>query len=49
MLPRRACDGDELTGYRIQPDVDFRKIEDLPVMVAEMQAGKADKRQVVVF
>jgi hypothetical protein len=33
----------------IQPDVDFRKIEDLPQMVADMHAGKAEKRQVVVF
>lgn len=33
----------------IQPEVDFRKLEDLPEMVESMQAGKAEKRQVVVF
>lgn len=39
----------KLMSYSIQPEVDFRKIEDLPKMVADMEAGKADKRQVVVF
>lgn len=33
----------------IQPEVEFRKIDDLPQMVADMEAGKAEKRQVVVF
>jgi hypothetical protein len=33
----------------IQPDVEFNKIEDLPRMVEDMEKGKADKRQVVVF
>jgi hypothetical protein len=33
----------------IQPEVEFNKLEDLPRMVADMQAGKAEKRQVVVF
>ena len=33
----------------IQPDVEFNKIEDLPRMVEDMENGKADKRQVVIF
>ncbi|PSN65020.1 alcohol dehydrogenase [Corynespora cassiicola Philippines] len=49
-IPQRMKKAVDFTGkHRIQPDVDFRKIEELPAMVAEMQAGKADKRQVVVF
>lgn len=38
-----------LTFRSIQPEVEFRKIDDLPQMVADMEAGKAEKRQVVVF
>jgi D-arabinose 1-dehydrogenase-like Zn-dependent alcohol dehydrogenase len=38
-----------LTCRSIQPEVEFRKIDDLPQMVADMEAGKAEKRQVVVF
>ncbi|GAP89283.1 putative alcohol dehydrogenase [Rosellinia necatrix] len=35
--------------HNIQPNVDFRKIEDLPDMVADMRNGKARRRQVVTF
>ncbi|KAJ4364071.1 hypothetical protein N0V83_009526 [Neocucurbitaria cava] len=49
-IPQRMKKAVDFTGkHSIQPEVDFRKIEDLPQMVADMQAGKADKRQVVIF
>lgn len=35
--------------HMIQPDVDFRKLEDLPKMVDDMHAGRAKCRQVVIF
>ncbi|KAI1124993.1 hypothetical protein F5Y10DRAFT_268533 [Nemania abortiva] len=35
--------------HNIQPNVDFRKIEDLPAMVEDMRNGKARRRQVVTF
>jgi D-arabinose 1-dehydrogenase-like Zn-dependent alcohol dehydrogenase len=35
--------------HSIQPEVDFRRIDDLPRMIADMEAGKAENRQVVVF
>ncbi|KAI3337488.1 alcohol dehydrogenase [Xylariaceae sp. AK1471] len=35
--------------HNIQPDVDFRKIEDLPAMVEDMKNGKTTRRQVVSF
>ncbi|OAL57419.1 alcohol dehydrogenase [Pyrenochaeta sp. DS3sAY3a] len=49
-IPQRMKKAVDFTGkHTIQPEVEFRKIEDLPQMVADMEAGKADKRQVVVF
>ncbi|CAK7210794.1 hypothetical protein SBRCBS47491_000899 [Sporothrix bragantina] len=35
--------------HRIQPQVEFRKLEELPAMVEAMHQGKATKRQVVIF
>jgi D-arabinose 1-dehydrogenase-like Zn-dependent alcohol dehydrogenase len=35
--------------HNIQPEVDFRRIEDLPAMVEDMKNGKAKRRQVVSF
>ena len=35
--------------HKIQPAVEFRKLEELPQMLEEMQAGKATCRQVVKF
>ncbi|KAI0592124.1 alcohol dehydrogenase [Pyrenophora tritici-repentis] len=49
-IPQRMRKAVEFTGkHRIQPEVELRKIEDLPQMVEDMENGKADKRQVVVF
>ncbi|KAF2119702.1 alcohol dehydrogenase [Lophiotrema nucula] len=49
-IPQRMPKAVEFTGkHSIQPEVEFNKIEDLPRMVADMHAGKADKRQVVIF
>ena len=35
--------------HRIQPAVDFRKLEELPAMVEAMHQGQATRRQVVLF
>jgi len=49
-IPQRMKKAVDFTGkHSIQPEVEFRKIDDLPQMVADMEAGKAEKRQVVVF
>lgn len=49
-IPQRMKKAVDFTGqHNIQPDVEYRKIEDLPAMVDDMHAGKAEKRQVVVF
>ncbi|KAF2440098.1 alcohol dehydrogenase [Karstenula rhodostoma CBS 690.94] len=49
-IPQRMKKAVEFTGkHTIQPDVEFNKIEDLPRMVEDMEKGKADKRQVVIF
>jgi len=49
-IPQRMKKAVDFTAkHNIQPDVDFRKIEDLPAMVEQMHAGKAEKRMVVVF
>lgn len=49
VAPRPVCAYVTDTLCSIQPEVEFRKIDDLPQMVADMEAGKAEKRQVVVF
>jgi D-arabinose 1-dehydrogenase-like Zn-dependent alcohol dehydrogenase len=49
-IPQRMAKAVEFTAtHGIQPAVEFRKLEDLPQMVADMQGGKAKCRQVVVF
>ncbi|KAI8626844.1 alcohol dehydrogenase [Xylariaceae sp. FL1651] len=49
-IPQRMPKAVEFTAkHNIQPDVDFRKLEDLPVMVEDMRNGKAKRRQVVLF
>lgn len=49
-IPQRMKKAVDFTGkHKIQPEVEFRKIEDLPKMYEDMQNGKADKRQVVIF
>lgn len=49
-IPRRMAKAVEFTArHRIQPDVEFRKLDDLPQMMADMEGGKAKCRQVVVF
>jgi len=49
-IPKRMPKAVEFTAkHNILPDVDFRPLEDLPAMVAEMQAGKLTKRQAVLF
>ncbi|KAK3215821.1 hypothetical protein GRF29_8g1172329 [Pseudopithomyces chartarum] len=49
-IPQRMKKAVDFTAkHNIQPDVEFNKIEDLPRMVEDMEKGKADKRQVVVF
>jgi D-arabinose 1-dehydrogenase-like Zn-dependent alcohol dehydrogenase len=49
-IPQRMPKAVEFTAkHNIQPDVEFRKIEDLPVMFDDMHNGKAKCRQVVLF
>jgi len=49
-IPQRMKKAVDFTAkHNIQPDVDFRKIEDLPQMCADMHDGKAKRRQVVLF
>ncbi|KAF1935063.1 alcohol dehydrogenase [Clathrospora elynae] len=49
-IPQRMKKAVDFTGkHSIQPEVEFRKLDDLPQMVADMEAGKAEKKQVVVF
>jgi D-arabinose 1-dehydrogenase-like Zn-dependent alcohol dehydrogenase len=49
-IPQRMAKAVEFTAkHGIQPAVEFRKLEDLPQMVEDMQGGKAKFRQVVVF
>jgi D-arabinose 1-dehydrogenase-like Zn-dependent alcohol dehydrogenase len=49
-IPQRMPKAVEFTAkHMIQPDVDFRKLEDLPQMMEDMAAGKATRRQVVIF
>ena len=40
---------DFIAEHNILPEVDFRKLEEVPVMIDEMKAGKAPKRMAVVF
>ena len=48
--PQRMKKAVDFTGeHKIQPEIEFNKIEDLPRMVADMEGGKAEKRQVVIF
>lgn len=48
--PQRMHKAVEFTAkHRIQPDVEFRRLEDLPRMVDDMIAGRATRRQVVRF
>lgn len=49
-IPQRMKKAVDFTAkHGIQPDVDYRVIDDLPQMVADMHAGKATRRQVVIF
>ncbi|KAI0136801.1 hypothetical protein BJ170DRAFT_30980 [Xylariales sp. AK1849] len=49
-IPQRMPKAVEFTAkHNIQPDVEFRKLEDLPTMLQDMRNGKAKFRQVVVF
>ncbi|ORY06915.1 alcohol dehydrogenase [Clohesyomyces aquaticus] len=49
-IPQRMKKAVDFTGkHTIQPEVEYKKIEDLPDMFAAMHAGKAEKRQVVIF
>lgn len=49
-IPQRMAKAVEFTAkHGIQPDVEFRKLDDLPQMVTDMQGGKSKCRQVVVF
>ncbi|KAI1180008.1 hypothetical protein F4777DRAFT_574292 [Nemania sp. FL0916] len=49
-VPKRMPKAVEFTAkHNIQPNVDFRKIEDLPAMVEDMKNGIARRRQVVSF
>lgn len=49
-IPQRMPKAVEFTAkHQIIPDVDFRKLEEMPQMVEEMDAGKASKRMVVLF
>ncbi|KAF2708023.1 alcohol dehydrogenase [Pleomassaria siparia CBS 279.74] len=49
-IPQRMKKAVDFTAkHKIEAAVDFRKIEDLPQMVEDMQNGKAEKRQVVIF
>lgn len=40
---------DFLAQHKIQPEVQFRKLDDLNDMVEEMKTGKANKRMLVTF
>ncbi|KAI0545712.1 hypothetical protein F4679DRAFT_588313 [Xylaria curta] len=49
-IPQRMSKAVAFTAkHNIQPNVDFRSIEDLPAMVDDMKNGKAKRRQVVTF
>ncbi|KAI1324881.1 hypothetical protein F5Y16DRAFT_411777 [Xylariaceae sp. FL0255] len=49
-IPQRMPKAVEFTAkHNIQPDVDFRKLEELPAMGQEMRDGKSSRRQVVLF
>ncbi|KAI1851738.1 hypothetical protein JX266_003200 [Neoarthrinium moseri] len=49
-IPQRMPKAVEFTAkHNIQPDVEFRKLEDLPAMFEYMHHGKAKCRQVVLF
>lgn len=49
-IPQRMAKAVSFTAkHGIQPAVEYKKLEDLPQMVADMQEGKAKYRQVVVF
>jgi D-arabinose 1-dehydrogenase-like Zn-dependent alcohol dehydrogenase len=49
-IPQRMKKAVDFTGkHNIQPEVEYNRIEDLPRMFADMHAGKAEKRQVVIF
>jgi D-arabinose 1-dehydrogenase-like Zn-dependent alcohol dehydrogenase len=49
-IPQRMPKAVEFTAkHNIQPDVEFRKLEELPQMCDDMHSGKAKFRQVVVF
>lgn len=49
-IPQRMKKAVDFTGaHAIQPEVEYRKLEDLPQMVDDMKNGKAEKRQVVMF
>lgn len=49
-VPKRMAKAVDFTAkHNIQPDVDYRKLEDLPQMVEDMHAGIATRRQVVIF
>ncbi|KAI1265192.1 hypothetical protein F5Y18DRAFT_387726 [Xylariaceae sp. FL1019] len=49
-IPQRMPKAIEFTArHKIQPDVDYNKLEDLPRMVKDMREGKAKRRQVVLF
>ena len=49
-IPQRMKRAVDFTGVHcIQPEVEYRKLEDLPEMIRDMEMGKAEKRQVVVF
>ncbi|KAI6777851.1 Alcohol dehydrogenase-like protein [Emericellopsis cladophorae] len=49
-IPQRMPKAVSFTAkHKIQPQVEFRKLEELPQMVEDMQAGKSKYRQVVKF
>ncbi|KAF2840342.1 GroES-like protein [Patellaria atrata CBS 101060] len=49
-IPQRMQKAVDFTGkHNILPEVEYRKIDDLPQMVEDMHNGKAKFRQVVVF
>lgn len=49
-IPQRMPKAVEFTAkHKIQPQVEFRRLEELPQMVEDMQAGKTKYRQVVKF
>ncbi|KAL5116305.1 hypothetical protein ACEQ8H_005763 [Pleosporales sp. CAS-2024a] len=48
--PQRMRKAIDFTGkHCIQPEVDFRTLDDIPEMVLDMATGMAHKRQVVIF